>query len=368
MQHKDRGLGTQALQQLALSNQLSNELATMYWRTDGHWSAAVIVLAPCGGYRPGLGHFHAQTPDAAFAHIPGLDVFVPSTAADAAGLLNAAFQSGRPTLFMYPKAMLSDRSIGASGPIDAFLVPIGKARTVQPGEDITLVAWGNCVALCRRAAEALRTVDMSAEVIDLRSLSPWDSEAVLLSATKTGRLLVVHEDNRTGGFGAEILATVAEHSPVPVRMRREARADTLIPYDLPNHLAVLPSFRSVLGAVADMLDLEVSWIMDNAQASELFEVQAIGTAPSDETVTVLKLLIAVGDAVLPGDPVAEVEATKAAFEITSPVAGTVTEWCVATGDDVKVGGCLMKIRVEESLRRKKAVVIERPGEPVLTRR
>src|SRR5262245_6617484 len=138
-------------------NQIATELATLYWRADGQWSVPLVIMAPCGGYRPGLGPYHAQTMDGTLAHIPGLDVFMPSTAGDAAGLLNAAFQSERPTLILYPKALLNDSSRASSIRVSDHFVPIGVSRKVRSGRDLTLVGWGNTVALCERTAATLET-------------------------------------------------------------------------------------------------------------------------------------------------------------------------------------------------------------------
>src|SRR5690606_32930770 len=126
-----------------------------------------------------------------------------------AGMLQAAFESQRPTLFLYPKAMLNDITVATSSDVLQQFVPIGPARKVRAGRDLTLVGWGNTVPLCRRVADTLDRAGVDAEVIDLRALSPWDERTVLASAEKTARLIVVHEDNHTAGFGAEVVATVA---------------------------------------------------------------------------------------------------------------------------------------------------------------
>ena len=135
-------------------NQLTSELANMYWRTDGDWHAPVVVMVACGAYRPGLGPYHAQTLESAMAHTPGLDVFMPSTATDAAGMLKAAFQSERPTLFLYPKAMLNDLA-APRPPTSPIIRPRSEPRKVRAGRDVTFVAWGNTVPLCERAADDL---------------------------------------------------------------------------------------------------------------------------------------------------------------------------------------------------------------------
>ena len=159
-------------------NQIISELGSMYWRTDGGWQCPVIIMAPCGGYRPGLGPFHAQTFESIMAHVPGVDVLMPANAADAAGLLNAAFESGRPTIFLYPKFCLNDRKGMTSSDVGAQRVPLGLSRLVCRGEDLTIVTWGSTVRICERVVEFLNGVDVGVDLIDLRSISPWDQEAV----------------------------------------------------------------------------------------------------------------------------------------------------------------------------------------------
>ncbi|MBM4152489.1 MAG: transketolase, partial [Kiritimatiellaceae bacterium] len=147
-------------------NQIASELGAMYWRTNGQWECPVILMTICGAYRPGLGPYHAQTFDATFAHIPGLDVLMPSTAPDAAGLLNAAFESGRPTVFLFPKNLINDRTVASSSNAAHQFVPIGKARITRSGKDLTIVSWGSTMPLCEKTAEALQTAGASVEVIE----------------------------------------------------------------------------------------------------------------------------------------------------------------------------------------------------------
>jgi 2-oxoisovalerate dehydrogenase E1 component len=350
-------------------NQIVMDLATMWWRTDGSWTSPVIVMVPCGGYRPGLGPFHSHSFESILAHTPGLDVMLPSTAADAAGMLNAAFASGRPTLFFYPKACLNDPEQTTSGSVAKHFVPIGRARKVRAGRDITLVGWGNTVKLCRKTAEALEAADVEAEVIDLRSLSPWDEQMVLASAEKTGRLVVVHEDTHTCGLGGEILATVAEKSRTAVAMRRIARPDTFVPCNFSNQIAVLPSLQRVVETCAELLDLDVAWIAPT-QTTEgnLFSLEAVGSGPSDEAVQIVELFVKPGDTIVCGQAVAELEATKGTFELTSPVAGTLLEILAAEGDSLPVGDVLMKIQTADAEARRKPVTKEMCGTPVLRRK
>ena len=349
-------------------NQISSELATLYWRTAGRWNAPVIIMAACGGYRPGLGPYHAQTMEGLFAHTPGIDVMMPSTAADASGMLNAAFASQRPTLFLYPKARLNDPQDKVGRDVHQQLVPIGPSRRVRAGRDLTLVGWGNTVSLCTQVASTLEQVGVESEVIDLRSLSPWDERTVLASVEKTAHLVVVHEDNHSCGMGAEILATVAEKARVPVAMRRVTRADTHIPCNFESQIEVLPSYRRLMTTVADMFDLELSWIMPQEEEAGFTMIEAIGSAPSDESVTIVELIAQPGETIQRGDPLAEVEATKSVFEITSTVTGEIEEVFVTEGEEVAVGQPLMRIKTAEKSRRPKPITQEKPGKAELSRR
>ena len=347
-------------------NQVFAELGSMYWRTDGGWQAPVIVMVTCGGYRPGLGPFHASSMEGIAAHTPGIDVFMPSTAGEAAGLLNAAFESGRPTIFFYPKNCLNDRSATTTDDVARHLVPIGTARTVRTGEHLTLVGWGNTVRLCRQAAEALRTVGVAAEVIDLRSIVPWDIERVTESVRKTGRLIVVHEDNHTGGMGAEIIATVTERLPIPIVARRVTRGDTYVPCNFANQLEVLPSYRRVLETAVDILGGAVVWKQPEDSSTGIRTIEAIGASPSDESVTVIAWHIEAGKPIAQGQLVAELEADKAAFEFKSPIDGMVEVLHCGEGDTVKVGAPLFDVNTGDAEVTLKPVTREDAGEPVIT--
>ncbi|MBI2480989.1 MAG: transketolase, partial [Planctomycetia bacterium] len=349
-------------------NQLTCELASMFWRTGGGWKAPVVVMAACGGYRPGLGPYHAQTYESVMSHTPGIDVFMPSNACDAAGMLNAAFKSERPSLILYPKAMLNDVSRATSPNVAEQFVPIGSARKLRTGRDITFVAWGNTVSLCERAADDLERAGVEVEIIDLRSLSPWDEHMVVASVEKTSRLIVVHEDNHTCGFGGEVLATVGEKSRFPVSMRRITRPDTFIPCHYGSQLEVMPSYQRVLSTAAQLLDFDLTWEQPTEQEAGMFDLLAIGSAPSDETVTVVEFLTQVGARLEKGDVVASVEAAKSVFEMTTSVGGEVAELLAAEGDSIAVGKPLMRIRTDDAIVHKNAVLLENPGEPILIRR
>jgi len=344
-------------------NQIVSELGSMHWRTDGGWEAPVIVMVTCGGYKPGLGPFHASSYEALAVHTPGVDVFMPSTAGDAAGLLNAAFESGRPTLFFYPKSCLNDRDNATSCDVEKQLIPLGRARTVRQGKDITLVGYGNTVKLCLQAAVALSSQGAEAEVIDLRTLQPWDRRTVAVSVEKTGRLVVVHEDNESAGMGAEIIAVMAETVARPFRVRRVARADTYVPCNFANQLEVLPSYKRILETAVEMLGGLVGWELPPTAPRGCFLVEAIGSSPSDESVTVARWLVKPGDMIGEGDYIGDLEADKAAVELRSPASGLLEEILVPEGTMVKVGTPVLKVKIGEGEEGFKPLTKENPGQP-----
>lgn len=326
-------------------NQLACELGSTYWRSYGGWKCPVVILAPGGAYRPGLGPYHAHTFESVVAHIPGLDVVMPSCAADAAGLLNAALanqSTGRPTVFLYPKVCLNDPALAApETALEAVLQP-GHARFVTRGSDLTLVTWGSTVPLCQRAAHTLHEAGVGVDLIDLRSLSPWDRESVITSVGRTGRLIVVHEDNQTCGFGAEVVSTVTEASPRPFQARRVVRPDTYPPCNYLNQMEVLPSFRRVLGVAAELCDLELKWVDEASGNTGVFVLEAVGSSPADQSVSVVEWKVTEGQCIRAGDLVADCEADKATFELRAPVAGVIRE-LRPVDDKVPVGTPLAKI-------------------------
>lgn len=337
-------------------NQIACELSTMHWRSDGEWQSPVVLMAPYGAYRPGLGPFHSHSMEAITAHCPGLDVFIPSTAADAAGVLNAALQSPRPSVIYYPKSLINDPA-GATdeSTVTDNFAPIGVARKVRSGRDITLVAWGNTVRICREVAESLEQIGKEAEVIDLRSISPWDEKMVLASAEKTAHLVVVHEDNEFCGVGAEIVSTVAERARMPVALRRVTRPNTLLPCNIGNQLDLLPSFQSVMNICAELLDLAVEWpAVAEVVETDRVVVEAVGSGPADEAVEVVELLVEMGQTVRRGEVIASLEATKSVFDLTAPIDGTIEAIVAEPGQSIPVGEPLMTIRPSGQARPRRA--------------
>ena len=181
-----------------------NDCGTMRWRTNNRFAAPIVVRMPIGFFKCG-DPWHSQTNEVQFVHAPGWKVAVPSNAEDAVGLLRAALRGNDPVIFFEHRAMLDAPSARRPYPGDDYVLPFGRARIVRKGSDITIISWGAMVERCEEAA-----ADCSAEIIDLRTLMPWDRDAVIASVKRTRRCLVVHEDLLTGGFGAEIAAVVAE--------------------------------------------------------------------------------------------------------------------------------------------------------------
>jgi 2-oxoisovalerate dehydrogenase E1 component len=328
-------------------NQIANELATMYWRTAGSWETPVIIFAPCGGYKPGLGPFHSMTNEAIYTHIPGVDVYMPSNAGDAAGLLNAAFESKRPSIFLYPKKLLNNTGMAdtTSPDIHRHLVPPATARILNVGSDITLLTWGNGIEICIDVASTLEQENISVEIMDLRTMHPYDLDAILKSVEKTEKMLIVHEDNQSCGVGAEISAAVNENATIPVTVRRATRADTYTPCNFANQLEVLPSYERVLENACDMLDIDVEWINKGGDDASLYEVEVLGASPSDESVTILDLHVSEGDQIKASAIVAETETSKSTSEILSPLSGTVEKMHYNEGDQATVGESLLSLRL-----------------------
>ncbi len=348
-------------------NHILSEIGAMWWRTNGQWETPMLIMSIAGGYRPGLGPYHAQTMEAICAHVPGVDVFMPSTAADAAGLLNAIAESGRPSVFLFPKSLINDRSSATSADVAEQYVPIGKARVARVGQDITLVSWGGAMPVCERTAEALKEIGVNAEVIDLRTIFPWDEETVLASARKTGKLIVVHEDNQTAGMGGEIVAAIAEKAGAEVQVARVTRPDTYIPYDFSCQIEILPSFKRTLEKCCELLEVDLRWEKPVEDEAGTVTVKAIGSSPSDETINVANLFVSVGQTIAEGDLIASVEADKASMDISAPVSGVVAEILIEEGDTLTVGTPMLKIASDEAAQLK-PLTKEDPGAPIMERR
>jgi 2-oxoisovalerate dehydrogenase E1 component beta subunit len=211
------------------------------------WNAPVpiVVRAPSGGGIHG-GPFHSQNPEAWFTHVPGLKVVTPATAYDAKGLIKASIRDNDPVVFLEHKALY--RRIKEDIPEEDYTVPLGKARVFRQGTDLSIITYGAMVYVAQEAAEKLETEGVSVEIVDLRTLLPLDENTVLESVRKTSRVIVLHEDTLTGGFGGEIAARISERAfeflDAPVV--RIAAADTPVPYSPPLEDAFLPNAEKLL--------------------------------------------------------------------------------------------------------------------------
>jgi 2-oxoisovalerate dehydrogenase E1 component len=183
-----------------------HDAGTMRWRTNNRFAAPMVLRVPGGFFKCG-DPWHSMTNEVEFVHSPGWKVAVPSNAEDAVGLLRGSLRGNDPVLFFEHRAMLDDAWARRPWPGDDYVLPFGRAKKTRQGDRITIVTWGAMVPRCEAAAEGF-----SADVIDLRTLQPWDKEQVLDSVRRTRRCLIVHEDLRTGGFGAEIAAVVADEA------------------------------------------------------------------------------------------------------------------------------------------------------------
>jgi len=187
-------------------DQIVSEAARMRYRSNGAFTCPMVIRAPSGGGIHGA-LYHSQNVEALFAHVPGLKVVAPSTPYDVAGLLRAAIRDDDPVLFFEHKKTY--RLIKGEVPEGDYVVPIGKANVVRQGKDLSILTYGLAVHQCLEAAEAVAQ-EVSVEVVDLRTLAPLDKEAILASVSKTGKALIVHEDNLTGGIGGEVAAIIAD--------------------------------------------------------------------------------------------------------------------------------------------------------------
>ncbi|MCH8863870.1 MAG: alpha-ketoacid dehydrogenase subunit beta [Chloroflexi bacterium] len=232
-------------------DEIVNQAAKMRYFTAGRPEMAMVIrTATEGGI--GLGAQHSQSFEAWFAHIPGLKVVMPSTPYDVKGLLKSAIRDPNPVIFMEPIILY-----GTSGPVpkEDYTIPLGQADVKREGKDATIVCWGAVTSRVMNAAKMLADEGIDTEVIDIRTIRPLDIEAILASVRKTGRLVVAHEANKTGGFGAEIVAQVQEkafdHLDAPIQ--RVAANDVLIPINRNLELMVLPREEQVIAGVKAVL-------------------------------------------------------------------------------------------------------------------
>jgi pyruvate dehydrogenase E1 component beta subunit len=233
-------------------NQLLGHAARMRNRTRGRLTVPMVVRMPYGGGIHPPEH-HSESYETIFLNTPGFKVVVPSNPYDAKGLLAAAIRDDDPVLFMEPKRIY--RAFREEVPSTPYTVPIGKAAVVHEGDEVTMISWGAMVRVCHDAADMLARENISAEVIDLRTLNPLDRDAILASVEKTGRAVVVHEAPRTNGFGGEIAALIGEHALLHLQapVQRVAGFDVTFPLAKNEHL-YLPTRDRIAAAVKKTLD------------------------------------------------------------------------------------------------------------------
>jgi len=227
-------------------DQIVNELAKFRYRSGGQYPAPVVIRTPYGGGIRG-GHYHSQSPEAYFVHTPGLKVVIPSNPHDAKGLLLSAIRGEDPVIFMEPKRVY--RAARGEVPEGDYTIPLGEAKVVREGSQLTVLCYGSMVHTVLEGVEKSVAEGFDPEVIDLRTLLPLDSETILESVKKTGRVVIVHEAPKTCGYGAELAAMIAEralmHLEAPIA--RVAGFDTPFPYTLENEY--LPSPERVAVAI-----------------------------------------------------------------------------------------------------------------------
>jgi 2-oxoisovalerate dehydrogenase E1 component len=354
-------------------NQLVTNISTLRWRSFGNWKCPAVIYAPYGAYLPGGSLWHSQANESAFAHYPGLNVVVPSTPADAAGLLWTAMHAEDPVIFLVAKHLLWAEHEYAE-PIRA--VPLGKARSVRNGSDVTLVAWGNTI---EKSLEALNKIgnEISVELIDLRSIVPWDAAAIEESLRKTRRLVVVQEDTENCSVGQMIISHITGNpglwnellSP-PILV---SKPNVVIGYNPIYEYAALPDVERIVTAIRRSISTKykrasVGADVDRARSaqeskfaepeSSAFAKATANTPPSATTETteqhlqsitvpimgegirnakIVSLLKKPGEQIQLDDELCEVETDKAVYPIQSSFAGEMGEWKTKIGDTVKIG-------------------------------
>ena len=346
-------------------NQLVTNICCLRWRSFGQWKCPMVIYAPYGAYLPGGSLWHSQANEAALAHYPGLSVVIPSTPEDAAGLLWTAMHCEDPVLFLIPKHMFWAEHESAEA-IRA--VPLGKARKRQAGSNVTLIAWGNTV---EKALEAIQQIENEAsiELIDLRSISPWDRETVEESVRKTGRVIIIQEDTENCSVGQMIIAHLMSQTDLwskivspPILV---SKGNVMIGYNPIYEYAALPDVECIVAAIRKSVSIKegraVAAVADRGKSeAELArpKPRPATAATNTQSITVpimgegirsakvVALLKKPGDPIELDDALCEVETDKAVYPIESSFAGTMGQWKVEVGATVEIGQKLGNILTE----------------------
>src|SRR5437867_2681375 len=343
-------------------NQLVTNISTLRWRSSGNWKCPLVIYAPYGAYLPGGSLWHSQANESVLAHYPGLSVVIPSTPEDAAGLLWTAMQSEDPVIFLIPKHLLWAEH-ESQQPVHA--VPFGQARKRSNGSDVTLVAWGNTIEKSLEAIAKIGNAN-SVELIDLRSIVPWDKAAIEESVRKTKRLVVVQEDTENCSVGQMIISHLTNEAELWSTMISPpilvSKANVMIGYNPIYEYAALPDVERIAAAIKK----SVATRQERAGAVEAAVPGGKETEPATEdrrryrektdlskqpaqSITVpimgegirnakiVSLLKNPGDPIALDDPLCEVETDKAVYPIQSSFAGVMGEWKTKVGDTVDIG-------------------------------
>ena len=344
-------------------NQLVTNISNLRWRSFGNWKCPAVFYAPYGAYLPGGSLWHSQANEAVLAHYPGLNIVIPSSPADAAGLLWSAMHGEDPVIFLIPKHLLWAEH-EYTEPIRA--VPLGEAHKLRDGSDVTLVAWGNTV---EKSLEALNKIDnkISVELIDLRSIVPWDKAAIEESVRKTHRLVVVQEDTENCSVGQMLISHITsvpdlwnEMISPPILV---SKANVMIGYNPIYEYAALPDVERIVSAIQRSVQTRHERAVVAAGADRgrfvpsLEHVPPLSAPPATaetgekriQSITVpvmgegirnakvVSLLKNPGDTIALDDDLCEVETDKAVYPIQSSFAGVMGEWKTKVGDTVEIG-------------------------------
>jgi 2-oxoisovalerate dehydrogenase E1 component len=338
-------------------NQLVTNLSTLRWRSFGTWKCPAVIYAPYGAYLPGGSLWHSQANEAALAHYPGINIVIPSTPEDAAGLLWTAMHCEDPTFVLIPKHLLWAEH-ESTEPVRA--VPLGKARQRASGSDVTLVAWGNTIEKSLEALEKLGG-EASVELLDLRSIVPWDRDAIEESVRRTGRLIVVQEDTENCSVGQMIITHITGQPDIwnamvspPILV---SKGNVMIGYNPIYEYAALPDVERIAAAVRRSMSsgserVTIAPVQQRVEAAAARAEAAqtkVTRKQNSQAITipvmgegirnakVVSLLKKPGDAVALDDPLCEVETDKAVYPIESSFAGTMGEWKTEIGATVDIG-------------------------------
>jgi len=235
--------------------QIRNEVATMRYRSNNHWNCPVVIRVPVGGYIHGA-LCHSQSIDGYFIHMPGIYLAYPSNAQDAKGLLKMACRMQDPVIFMEHKGLYRQPYAASEEPDENYLLPFGKAKIVSEGEDLTVICWGAMVQKCIEAVNELNIGENFVEIIDLRTLNPIDYDTIKNSLEKTGKVLVVYEDNLTNGPGSEICSIISDKyfDMLDGPIKRVASKDSPVPYNWFLEEEVLIQTADIAIAMKELLE------------------------------------------------------------------------------------------------------------------